>query len=113
MTFVDWLSEKMLQRQCSQADLAGRSGVSPQEISLLFAGKQRPGLLVLAKVADALDLESVEVFQAAGWPDTSSAQSPNLLEWIRMFLAADEKTRDEMLELARVLSKRKPAKKKS
>jgi len=113
MTFIEWLSDEIHRRGWTQAELADRSGVTRGAISHLFSGTRNPGVEIITKMARALEIPTAEVFRAAGLLETDPEQPPRLGEWVRMFMEADDATRDLMLENARFFSERGARKKRA
>lgn len=112
MTFIEWLSHEMAQRDINQAELADRAEVTRGAISHIFSGTRRPGIEMLQSLARALALPTEQVFRAAGLLDDGPYQlaldppPADLGEWIYLFKSADEQTREIMLDNARFFSQR-------
>ena len=104
--FPSWLQTEMEERKISQAELSRLSGISPAQISKIINMQSPPGSESCRAIAHALDLPEEEVFRKAGLLSPQVEEPPNLGEWIRMFVLADEEERDRMLEVARTLSRR-------
>ncbi len=114
--FSDWLLDQLTRRDMNQSELSRLSGVSRGAISHLINGTRKPGPDVLKSIAGALHLPPDEVFRAAGiLPSVESDAPPTLAEWIEIFMQADEKTREDLLNYAQYRAdqerkaKRRPA----
>lgn len=114
--FSDWLNEQMRQRDLSQSELARMSKVSQSQISLVLNRDRKPGTDFCTAIAHALRLPTEDVFRAAGLlPPPPSNEPPTLAEWIEIFMQADEKTREDLLNYAQYRAdqerkaKRRPA----
>ena len=105
-TFSGWLQEELNKREWTQADLSRKSEVSQAQIARIMSGSRGIGPEACKEIAHALDLPEEEVFRQAGLLSPKVEEPPNLGEWIRMFVLADEEERDRMLEVARTLSRR-------
>ena len=104
--FSGWLQDKIDKREWTQADLARKTDLSRAAVSQVLSENRRPGPEFCRAIARALDLPEEEVFRQAGLLSPKAEEPPNLGEWIRMFVLADEDERDRMLEVARTLSQR-------
>ncbi len=107
--FPEWLQERLKLRDMTQADLARESGLTSAAISRIMNGSRRPGPDACRAIAKALEMEEVDVFRQAGLlspePEESGKpeEPPNLREWVRIFLKADESERDRMIDVAKTL----------
>ena len=104
--FSGWLQIEIDKREWNQADLARKTEMSRAAVSQVLSENRRPGPEFCRAVAHALDLPEEEVFRQAGLLTPKQEEPPNLGEWIRMFVLADEEERDRMLDIARTLSRR-------
>lgn len=68
--FSQFLRRKRRERGLSQEDLADSAGISPNYLAKLETEKREPGLKVLVRLADALDISQEEMFSAliGTWP---------------------------------------------
>ena len=74
MSLGDYMREKRKERDWSQRDLAAASGISNAEISRLEAGKRKePSIVVLEKIAKALNTPMSEVMEHAGLIEAGKA----------------------------------------
>ena len=104
--FSKWLQKEMDKQEWTQADLARKSNLSRAAVSQVISENRGPGTEFCRAIAHALDLPEEEVFRQAGLLSPQPEDPPNLGEWIRMFVLADEEERDRMLEIAKTLSQR-------
>lgn len=108
MDFTMWLQNKMDEHGWNQSQLAQRSGISQGQIAHILAGKREPGPKVCRAFARAMNLPEEEVFRAAGLLSNNNGDRPPTLgEWIHIFMTATPEERDNMLDLARYLSRKK------
>lgn len=99
--FADWLRNQLEQRGWTQSELSRRSGVSPAQITRVLSGERGLGEKSISALAKALNLPVETVFRAAGLlPPPPSNEPPTLAEWIEIFMQADEKTREDLLNYA-------------
>jgi transcriptional regulator with XRE-family HTH domain len=61
--FADWLGGRMVAQRITQAELAGRVGVSQQAVSRWLAASSYPGTVNAARLARALGLSADEVLE--------------------------------------------------
>ena len=74
MSLGDYMREKRRERNWSQRDLAAASGISNAEVSRLEAGKRKePSIVVLEKIARALNTPMSEVMEHAGLIEAGKA----------------------------------------
>jgi transcriptional regulator with XRE-family HTH domain len=64
--FTDWLTKEVKQRGWSFRELGRRASLSSGAISKVTTGMIDPTWEFCAKIADALDVPTVDVFQRAG-----------------------------------------------
>jgi transcriptional regulator with XRE-family HTH domain len=71
MAFSEWLQQRMLERDLSQADLARATGRSTNIVSLWYRGIKQPGVRSVPRLALALGVAEAEVLRAlnAAVPD--------------------------------------------
>jgi len=100
----------------SQADLARASGITRGGVSNLLNQVRKPDPDTCNAIAKAFNLPVETVFRAAGLlPPPPSNEPPTLAEWIEIFMQADEKTREDLLNYAQYRAdqerkaKRRPA----
>lgn len=109
--FGEWLQNEINKRNWSQADLSRATGLTTSAISRLLTGERGPGPEAARAIAHALNLPEIYVFQVAGLITEKQIEEeewpPSLAELIHHFLTSDEKQQEEMLEIIRLLSKRK------
>src|SRR5512139_3399651 len=109
MDFGAWLQGQLDNRGWTQARLARRSKVSTAQIARVINNTRAPGPEFCRAVAKALELPEELVFREAGLlsPEGIKENPPGLVEWIHIFREANPEKRDEMLDLARFLSRKK------
>lgn len=106
--FPEWLEAELQKRNWTKAELARRSGISAAQITRIFSGERKIGEEAANMFAVALQLPAEEVFQAAGLlPSRPTEQPPGFLEWMDIFLSANDDQREEMLEYARFQASRR------
>ena len=67
ITFSAWLSNKMMEHNWTQSDLARASGLTRQAISYYLSEKSKqPDEFALQRIAHALKLPPEQVYRAAG-----------------------------------------------
>jgi transcriptional regulator with XRE-family HTH domain len=64
MAFSEWLQQRMLERDLSQADLARATGRSTNIVSLWYRGIKQPGVRSVPRLALALGVAEAEVLRA-------------------------------------------------
>jgi transcriptional regulator with XRE-family HTH domain len=64
--FNEWLSEKLTEKELSQAELARRAGTTQSAISLVLSENRNPGPEFCEKIARGLKISLEEVYRAAG-----------------------------------------------
>jgi len=80
MEFSKWLQNQLLERGLKKSQLSYYSGVSDAEISRLISGKRKPSAKTLKKLAPALKVSEIHIFQKAGFiPDIESEEIKLLL----------------------------------
>jgi len=112
-TFNEWLFSEMRKRRWTQADLAQQAGITRGAVSHLFSNTRKPGVELLKAVAAALGLPRENVYRAAGLLEAEPEVTPRLREWIKLFVDADEETRELLLDHARFFTARATRDKKS
>ena len=79
MEFRDWLRGKLTAKGWSQSDLARRSGLSQAAISRILSPvpgvRRRPGADACAMIARAFEIDSSQVFIAAGYQADGTLKS--------------------------------------
>lgn len=77
ITFSNWLTEKMRERNWSQSDLARASGLTRQAISYYLSEKSKqPDEFALQRIAKALKMPPEPVYRAAGLLPASADEDP-------------------------------------
>lgn len=104
--FSSWLAETMRARGLNQSELAQRAGISRAAVNSIVSGRRRAGRDTLCALAKALSVPPEELFRAAGIDTGGDAQQIDLAEWIGLFKAADDSTRNELLDYARYRTER-------
>jgi transcriptional regulator with XRE-family HTH domain len=100
--FSEWLYEQM-QGKWSQADLARAAGIRPSTINKILNSKtKRPDPESLCKIADALGISRITVFQAAKilLPEP---EFPEKYDLVMTIAQLSTQKRLEMLAFARIL----------
>jgi len=99
--FSEWLFNELRKRDMSQADLARASGITRGGVSNLLNQVRRPDPGTCTAIAKAFNLPPETVFRAAGLlPSAPPDQPPTLLQWINLYLEADDDTREDLLNYA-------------
>lgn len=105
VAFADWLAGTLASRGISQAELARRAGISRATINGILSGRRKPGRRVLCALADGLPIDLHELLLVAGL-ETDTAEPIEIAEWVGLYESADESTRTEMLDWARIWTER-------
>lgn len=73
------MRRKRREKGLSQEDLADSAGISPNYLAKLETEKREPGLKVLTRLADALDISQEEIFSAliSTWPPADMKNPSN------------------------------------
>ncbi len=69
-TFIDWLKEKLIEMEWSQAEFARRTHLSPAQITRLLNGQRGIGEVGLNAIASAFNIPAEDVFEKAGFLPT-------------------------------------------
>ena len=106
MIFTEWLTQEMQKRGWSQAELARESGITKGALSHIFSGTRKPGVVMLKAISQAFNLPAEHVFRVAGIlepgrPILGTDKVPDLGVWTRIFVEADDETRQQLLKVAR------------
>ena len=111
--FSDWLTEQLVKKNMSQAELARKSGLTRQAISYYLSTKSKqPDEFALKKIAHGLDLPVEQVYRAAGIPLSSVEYDEETEQLIKEYESLSEEDQRRVLEFARMLNKIFPPKKK-
>ena len=106
--FSEWVQGELDKREWSQADLARKAGVSRASVSLVISQNRKPGPEFCRAIARAMELPEEYIFRKARLlspkPDEPDPPGPTFLEWIKIWLNANEMERDHLLELAEELA---------
>lgn len=96
ITFGDWLTKKMEERDWTQADLARKSGLTRQAIGYYLSPKsKRPDEEALKQIASALRIPIEQVYRAAGILPPDSTVNETVEEII---YEVKDLTKEEQLE---------------
>ncbi len=107
MTFGEWLREELFERDMTKAELARAAGISAPHITRIIAGEQNPGNEVIVAIARALNKPPEEVFRrVVGLP--LPEESSGLGEWVQFYYLASPQQREEMIDFARFILRKKP-----
>jgi transcriptional regulator with XRE-family HTH domain len=110
--FVEWLYGELGKRNWRKADLARASGLSSAHITRIMKREQSAGPDACRAIAHALDLPEEFVFRKAGLlsPKPDESEPPSFMDWLRIWMNADDEERDRLLERAEkfVAENRKP-----
>ena len=66
ISFAEWLTAELDEREWNQSELARRAGVSSAAISDVLSGRRQIGPDLATAIADALKIPQEDVFLAAG-----------------------------------------------
>jgi len=64
--FAQWLAAEMERQNLSANRLGEQSGLSGSQIANVLGGRSKPGLDFFLKIPDALGVDRVDAFRAAG-----------------------------------------------
>lgn len=105
MSFVDWLSSEMRERDWSQADLSRATKLSRQAVSHLLSGRSKsPDYDTLKKIASGLDLPLAVVNAAAGIGDKPSRLDSLDEEALHIVKQLDRDKKQQAVRVLRALS---------
>lgn len=107
--FVEWVEQELNQRRMTRADLARVGGITRSAVSKFLNRQQKEaGKDMLSAIARAFEMPVEEVYRIAGeFPTRPTEQPPGFLEWMDLFLSANDDQREEMLEYARFQAQRR------
>lgn len=108
--FVEWLQLELNKRNWRKADLAKASGLSSAQITRIMKREQGPGPEACTAIARAFKMSPERVFRLAGllpWEPEKPEDPPTFWEWVMYYVRSSDEERDQMLEMAEELSKKK------
>ena len=97
ISFAEWLTEQMNEREWSQARLAKESGLSRQAIGYYLGPKsKKPDEEALQKLAKAFKMPVEQVYRAAGVPLSDPMISPEIEQIVH---EVERMSHEEQLEI--------------
>ena len=99
---VALIKSRMAELGINQSELAQKSKLSASQISRILKLESTPSQDAIVSMARALRLPAEDLFRAAGLlpPDPDFDKVPTLGQWIKLFVDADDETRERLLESA-------------
>ena len=96
------IKSRMVELGINQSELAQKSKLSASQISRILKLESTPSQDAIVSMARALRLPAEDLFRSAGLlpPDPDFDKVPTLGQWIKLFVDADEETRERLLESA-------------
>ena len=96
------IKSRMVELGINQSELAQKSKLSASQISRILKLESTPSQDAIVSMARALRLPAEDLFRAAGLlpPDPDFDKVPTLGQWIKLFVDADDETRERLLESA-------------
>lgn len=101
-TFSEWLTEQMVVRDWTQADLARATGLSRGTVSNLLNNVRSPGSDVLRSIAKGLNLPPETVYRTAGLLPKKPAIDEQIEEIMYEAAQLTEAEREELLAYIRM-----------
>ena len=107
---IDWINEKLNDKNWSQNELARKAGVTSGVISLVMTGT-RPGIKVCKAIANAFGVSEETVLKLAGHLEKERGYDVERDELNSLFDTLPEEKKSDLLDIARTLGRKGKGKK--
>jgi transcriptional regulator with XRE-family HTH domain len=100
--FSDWLSNLLVEKDMSQAELSRRSGISPSQISKLINRQSPPGKTTCEAIAKAFGISVITVYRHAGILPPGPDDDVRFEDWKTILRQLPEDKREQLWKIAEI-----------